>query len=100
MMKIMNLNDIQKVHSPALKAYIQQKVQNWIEEYQIAELDEMGCFVILEADEEELFQKDEMEFVEELILDDENYLHGVRMLGDCYGEDTYLTIQKGEKSNV
>ena len=88
MMKIMNLNDIQKVHSPALKAYIQQKVQNWIEEYQIAELDEMGCFVILEADEEELFQKDEMEFVEELVLDDEIYLHGVRILGDCYGEDT------------
>ena len=100
MMKILTLNDVQKVHSPALKAHIQQKVQNWIEEYQIAELEEIGCFVILDADEKEFFKASEMEFVEELVFDDENYLHGVRMLGDCYGEDTYLTIQKGEKRNV
>ena len=39
MMKITNLNEITKVNSPALKAYIQQVVQNWIEEYQIAELE-------------------------------------------------------------
>ena len=100
MMKITNLNDIQKVHSPALKAHIQQKVQNWIDEYQLAELEEIGCFVLLDADEKEFFQKDEMEFVEELVFDDENYLHGVRMLGDCYGEDTYLTISNGGENNV
>ena len=100
MMKIMNLNDIQKVHSPALKAYIQQKVQNWIEEYQIADLDEIGCFVILDADEKDSFVESEMEFVEELVLADETYLHGVRILGDCYGEDIYLTILKEGESNV
>ena len=99
MMKITNLNEITKVNSPALKAYIQQVVQNWIEEYQIAELNEIGCFVILDTDEKEYFAESEMEFVEELVLNDETYLHGVRMLGDCYGEDIYL-IQKGDESNV
>ncbi len=99
MMKITNLNEITKVNSPALKAYIQQVVQNWIEEYQIAELNEIGCFVILDDDEKEYFTESEMEFIEELVLDDETYLHGVRMLGDCYGEDIYL-IQKGAENNV
>ena len=99
MMKITNLNEIAKVHSPALKAHIEQKVKNWIEEYQIADLDEIGCFVILDADEKEYFAESEMEFVETLVLDNETYLHGVRMLGDCYGEDIYL-IQKGAENNV
>jgi len=100
MMKITNLNEITKVHSPALKAHIKQTVQNWIEEYQITDLDEIGCFVILNADEKEYFVESEMEFVEELVLGDETYLHGVRILGDCYGEDTYLTITEGGESNV
>ena len=100
MMKITNLNEINSIHSPALKAHIQQTVQNWIEEYQIADLDEIGCFVILDADEKDCFAESEMEFVEELVLGDETYLHGVRMLGDCYGEDIYLTILKGGEINV
>ena len=95
MMKITNLNEINSIHSPALKAHIQQTVQNWIEEYQIADLDEIGCFVILDADEKDSFVESEMEFVEELVLAGETYLHGVRILGDCYGEDTYLTITEG-----
>ena len=100
MMKITNLNEINNIHSPALKAHIEQKVQNWIEEYQIADLDEIGCFVILDADEKDSFVESEMEFVEEIVLVDETYLHGVRILGDCYGEDTYLTITEGGESNV
>ena len=100
MMKITNLNEINSIHSPALKTHIEQKVQNWIEEYQIADLDEIGCFVILDADEKDSFVESEMEFVEELILADETYLHGVRILGDCYGEDIYLPILKEGESNV
>jgi hypothetical protein len=100
MMKITNLNEINNIHSPALKAHIKQKVQNWIEEYQITNLDEIGCFVILNADEKEYFVESEMEFVEKLVLGDETYLYGVRMLGDCYGEDIYLTIPKGGEINV
>ena len=92
MMKITNLNEIQNVPSPALKAYISEKVQNWINEYAIKELDEIGCFVILSADEEELFEESEMEFTETLHLENGTYLHGVKMLGDCYGEDIFLEV--------
>ena len=100
MLKITNLNEIQKISSPALKAHVEHTVQNWIEEYQIETLDEMGCFVILDAEEKDLFNESEMEFTEILHFGKEIYLHGVTMTGDCYGEDTYLAITKGGESNV
>ena len=34
--------------------------------------------------------EDEMEFVETLKLENECYLHGVKILGDCCGEDIFL----------
>ncbi len=100
MLKILNLNEIENVPYPALKAHISAKVQEWKNEYSIENLDEIGCFVILDADEKKLFDESEMEFTEILHLGNETYLHGVRMTGDCYGEDIYLTILKGSESNV
>lgn len=100
MLKITNIDEIQKVSCPALKAHIEQKVQGWIDEYSIENLDEIGCFVILDAGEKELFQESEMEFTETLCLENETYLHGVKILGDCYGEDIYLTLLNGGESNV
>ena len=97
MLKIMNLNEIENVPYPALKAYISAKVQEWKDEYEIENLDEIGCFVILSADEKELFETSEMEFVETLNLDNETYLHGVKMVGDCYGEDIFLIIEDVRK---
>ena len=97
MLKIMNLNEIQNVPCPALKKYISEKVQNWIEEYELDTLDEIGCFVLLNSDEKELFKASEMEFTETLKLENEAYLHGVRMLGDCYGEETFLMIEDVRK---
>ena len=38
----------------------------------------------------------EMEFVERVVLEDAEYLHGVRILGDCYGEDVYLMVKEVE----
>jgi len=90
MLKILNLNEIENVPYPALKSYISAKVQEWKNEYSIENLDEIGCFVILSADEKELFETSEMEFVEALHLGNETYLHGVKILGDCYGEDIFL----------
>ena len=90
MLKIMNLNEIENVPYPALKSYISAKVQEWKNEYSIENLDEIGCFVILSADEKELFETSEMEFTETLHLENETYQHGVKMLGDCYGEDIFL----------
>jgi hypothetical protein len=40
-----------------------------------------------------------MEFTETLNLKNETYLHSVKILGDCYGEDIYLSL-KGENNDV
>ena len=71
-------------------------MQEWKNEYSIENLDEIGCFVILNANEKELFETSEMEFTETLHLGNETYLHGVRMLGGCYGEDIFLIVE-GER---
>ena len=97
MLKILNLNEIQNVPCPALKKYISEKVQNWIEEYELETLDEIGCFVLLNPEEKERFKASEMEFTETLKLENEVYLHGVKMLGDCYGEETFLMIEDARK---
>jgi len=97
MLKILKMNEINSVPYPSLKAYISAKVQEWKNEYEIKTLDEIGCFVILSADEKELFETSEMEFTETLHLENETYLHGVRMLGDCYGEDTFLLVEDVRK---
>ena len=96
MLKILKMNEIGNIPYPALKAYISAKVQEWKIEYSIENLDEIGCFVILNANEKELFETSEMEFTETLHLGNETYLHGVRMLGDCYGEDIFLIVE-GER---
>ena len=93
MLKILNLNEIQNIPYPALRAYISAKVQEWKDEYGIESLDEIGCFVILGADEKKLFAESEMEFTEILHLENEVYLHGVKILGDCYGEDTFFPVE-------
>ena len=93
MLKILKMNEINSIPYPALKAYISAKVQEWKDEYEIETLDEIGCFVILDADEKEFFETSEMEFVETLRFGNEAYLHGVKMIGDCYGEDTFLLVE-------
>ena len=99
MLKITNKNELDKIPFLDLKAYISAKIQNWTDEYQIADFNEIGCFVILDINEKELFDESEMEFTETLNLKNETYLHGVKILGDCYGEDIYLSL-KGENNDV
>ena len=38
------------------------------------------------------FPISEMEFVEVLFLEKSMFLHGVRIVGDSYGEDIYLPV--------
>ena len=68
-------------------------MQEWKDEYEIENLDEIGSFVILDKSEAQMFETFEMEFTETLHLGNEAYLHGVKMIGDCYGEDTFLLIE-------
>lgn len=64
-----------------------------MEEYSVDSLDDIGCFVVLEKDEFTEFPMNEMEFVEVLEIGNKNYLHGVKIIGDSYGEDIFLPVE-------
>ena len=87
-----NLNDISSIKNVALRRYIAKKATQMMEEYGVQNLDDIGCFVVLEQSEYQQFDVPEMEFVEVVHIENEVYLHGVKIIGDSYGEDTYLTV--------
>ena len=96
MLKIKKYDEIRKLSDPVLRNHIEHRALDLMQENGITDIDEIGCFVILDADEGEQFPEADMEFVERVVLSGMEYLHGVRILGDCYGEDVYLTIMGGE----
>jgi len=61
-------------------------------EYGVNDLDDIGCFVVLDKSENQIFDVSEMEFVEVLEITNLHYLHGVKILGDSYAEDIYLPV--------
>lgn len=93
MLKVTNLRETDKIKPLMLRAYIAKKITALIEEYNVDNLDNIGCFVVLEKEEIAQFTVNEMEFVEVLEIGNKTYLHGVRILGDSYGEDTYLPVE-------
>lgn len=93
MLKVMNLKETDKISSLMLRAFIAEKITALMNEYSVDTLDDIGCFVVLEKDEISAFAVSEMEFVEVLEIGDNYYLHGVRILGDSYGEDIYLPVE-------
>ena len=64
MIKITNLTETDKIKSLMLRAYIAKKITALMNEYSVENLDDIGCFVILEKDETEYFEISEMEFIE------------------------------------
>ena len=48
---------------------------------------------MLDSSENQLFEVSEMEFTEVLKIGNSYYLHGVKILGDSYGEDIYLPVE-------
>lgn len=93
MLKVTNLRETDNVSPLMLRAYIAKKITAMMTEYSVDTLDDIGCFVVLEKDEISTFTVSEMEFVEVLEIGDSCYLHGVRILGDSYGEDIYLPVE-------
>lgn len=93
MLKVTNLRETNNISPLMLRAYIAKKITALMNEYSVDTLDDIGCFVVLEKDEISAFVVSEMEFVEVLEIGDNHYLHGVRMLGDSYGEDVYLPVE-------
>lgn len=92
MMKVTNLQEVDGIKNIDLKIHILEKAETMMQEYQVKNLDDIGCFVVLEQEEFTDFPISEMEFVEMLSLKENVFLHGVRIVGDGYGEDIYLPV--------
>ena len=93
MIKITNLKEIDQIQPLMLKAYIAKKMTAMMQEYQVDNLDDIGCFIVLEPEEFTDFPIGEMEFVEMLFLEESMFLHGVRIIDESYGEDIYLPVE-------
>ena len=93
MLKITDLKETDNITPLMLRAYISKKITALMTEYNVDSLDNIGCFVVLEKEEITGFNVNEMEFVEVLEIGDKHYLHGVKILGDSYGEDIYLPVE-------
>ncbi len=93
MKKIMKIDETAFIDNSYLKSYIQAKISKLFDEYSVDNLDDIGCFVILEKSENHLFSVSEMEFVEVLEIGGKCYLHGVKIISDNYAEDTYLPVE-------
>ena len=92
MIKVTNLQEMSCITNVALQMHIREKAKTMMQEYQVKNLDDIGCFIVLEQEEFTDFPISEMEFVEVLFLEKSRFLHGVRIVGDSYGEDIYLPV--------
>lgn len=93
MLKVTNLRETDNITPLMLRAYIAKKMMSLMNEYSVNTLDDIGCFVVLDKEDFSDFSVSEMEFVEVLEIGGNYYLHGVRILGDSYGEDIYLPVE-------
>ncbi len=94
MLKMKTMDEIQHLPFPALHDHIERKALELMDDYAVQDLESIGCFVVLDAEESSLFRMEEMEFMEVLLLDNETYLHGVRVLSDGFGEDVFLAMER------
>ena len=93
MIKVTNLQEMSCITNADLRMRIQEKAEAMMQEYQVENLDDIGCFIVLEPEEFTDFPIGEMEFVEVLEIGAESYLHGVRIIDESYGEDIYLPVE-------
>lgn len=92
MIKVTNLQEMNHIENAALQMHIRKKAETMMQEYQVENLDDIGCFVILEKEEFMCVPMNELEFVEVLEIGVKSYLYGVKIVGDSYGEDIYLLV--------
>ena len=93
MIKVTNLQEMNYIENIALQMHIREKAEAMMQKYQVEDLNDIGCFVILEKEEFACVPMNELEFVEVLEIGAESYLHGVRIIDDSYGEDIYLPVE-------
>lgn len=97
MIKIKEISEIKLLPEPEIREYICEKANALMEEYNVDNLDNIGCFIVFEKEEITDFNVSEMEFVEVLEIGNKHYFHGVKILGDSYGEDIFLPIEVMKK---
>ena len=93
MIKVTNLQEMNRIKNGSLQMHIREKAEAMMQEYQVENLDDIGCFVILEKEEFACVPMNELEFVEMLFLEESMFLHGVRIIDESYGEDIYLPVE-------
>lgn len=93
MLKATNLEEIKAIPEPEIREYTLKKTTELMNEYGVNNLDDIGCFIVLDESENQMFEVSEMEFMEVLQIENLHYLHGVKILGDSYAEDIYLPIE-------
>ena len=93
MIKVTNLQEMNRIENGSLQMHIREKAEAMMQEYQAENMDDMGCFIVLEPEEFTDFPIGEMEFVEMLFLEESMFLHGVRIIDESYGEDIYLPVE-------
>lgn len=93
MIKVNNLQEMSCITNADLRMHIREKAEAMMQEYQVENLDDIGCFIVLEPEEFTDFPISEMEFVEILFLEESMFLHGVRIIDASYGEDIYLPVE-------
>ena len=93
MIKVTNLQEMNHIENGSLQMHIREKAEAMMPEYQVEDLNDIGCVIVLEPEEFTDFPIGEMEFVEMLSLKENVFLHGVKIIGDSYGEDIYLPVE-------
>ena len=93
MIKVTNLQEMNCITNAALQMHIREKAEAMMQGYQVENLDDIGCFIVLEPEEFTDFPISEMEFVEMLSLKENVFLYGVRIIDESYGEDIYLPVE-------
>ena len=93
MIKVTNFQEMNHIENGSLQMHIREKAEAMMPEYQVEDLNDIGCFIVLEPEEFTDFPIGEMEFVEMLSLKENVFLHGVKIIGDSYGEDIYLPVE-------
>ena len=93
MIKVTSLQEMNHIENGSLQMHIREKAEAMMQEYQVENLDDIGCFIVLESEEFTDFPISEMEFVEMLSLKENVFLHVVRIIDESYGEDIYLPVE-------
>ena len=90
MIKLTGVKDLDLITDVPLRDFMNDKMTGLLKMYSLTGFENIGCFIVLEKDEETGFIEEEMEFTEMLTIGDNEYIHGVRITGTEWAEDIYM----------